>query len=359
MTDLIRYEFSKLFCKKIVYISLTAFGILFSIMLYSWIFGNEWAVTQEGEQLYGNQAAAYNEEIIARYEGKLTDEKVRQILKEFPRINGKDTFDLSNSTYYPIARLFAKTDGTWNGKTVEEVFPQFGRPPLLGRSSRWEAFLYSLTYIFMIGGIITIIVISPVFSEEYSSGMDALILTSRFGKTRCVKAKLIASFLFSLIYTGVILVLAFLTFYLGKGFSGWDADIQLSEMMLYSRIQIPVKCWQAAAALAVLAVLSAMTLTSLVLISSLLSKTPYVSIIVAALIYVVPMLINPSGQTLKKLVLLAPANSIQVSAFLGQQGFWIAGINISMIKATVIVMGLAFITIWILGRKMFGRHQVI
>ena len=29
-------------------------------MLWSWIFGNEWAVTQEGEMIYGTEAERYN-----------------------------------------------------------------------------------------------------------------------------------------------------------------------------------------------------------------------------------------------------------------------------------------------------------
>ena len=55
--------------------------------------------------------------------------------------------DVSNNTYYPVANLFAERDGTWNGKTVQEVFPEFDEPQVLGMSSRWESFLYSMMYL--------------------------------------------------------------------------------------------------------------------------------------------------------------------------------------------------------------------
>ncbi len=199
MGQMVGFEITKLLKKKIVYIALAVFGAIFAMMLYSWIFGNEWAVTQDGTDLYGMDAAAYNREITLRYQGPLTDEKVQEILKEFPRTNGTTTGDVSNNVYYPVARLFANEDGTWNGKTVAEVFPEFSNPPRLGLSTRWESFLYSLMYIVILAGIVLIIVVSPIFSDEYSSGMDALILTSRNGKRQCVKAKIMAAFCLRLV----------------------------------------------------------------------------------------------------------------------------------------------------------------
>ena len=52
MKQLIKFEFSKLLKKKLVFIALGAFALIYATMLWSWIFGNEWAVTQEGCLLY-------------------------------------------------------------------------------------------------------------------------------------------------------------------------------------------------------------------------------------------------------------------------------------------------------------------
>ena len=63
MKQLIKFEFSKLLKKKLVFIALGAFALIYATMLWSWIFGNEWAVTQEGEMIYGTEAERYNTEI--------------------------------------------------------------------------------------------------------------------------------------------------------------------------------------------------------------------------------------------------------------------------------------------------------
>ena len=44
MKQLIKFEFSKLLKKKLVFIALGAFALIYATMLWSWIFGNEWAV---------------------------------------------------------------------------------------------------------------------------------------------------------------------------------------------------------------------------------------------------------------------------------------------------------------------------
>ena len=47
--------------------------------------------------------------------------------------------------------------------------------------------------------------------------MDALILTSRYGKKRCVLAKVISAFCFSITMEAVILLVGFLLFAAGRG----------------------------------------------------------------------------------------------------------------------------------------------
>lgn len=356
MSRLILFELEKIFRKKIVYVTLAIFGVILAFMMYSWIFGSEWAVTPEGEWLYGTEAAAYNEEISLRYQGPLTDGKVQEILKEFPRLDGATTGDVSNHVYYPIGTLFAESDGTWNGKTVSQVFPDFKEPPQLGMSTRWESFLYSMLYMVMLAGIVLIIMISPIFSEEYSSGMDALILTSRYGKHRCAAAKITASFLFALVFVTAILGLGFLAFCAGRGTVGWDGDIQLSELMLYSKIPYPFKCWQAAVAMAGVSIFSMLTLNGLVLVFSAVSRTPFVSIIASAVVYIAPMFINPAEISVKRLVMMMPVNSINVAAVMNLGDF---GRGVSMVWAVGGLMAAAVVFSAVFCRRTFSRHQVV
>ena len=355
MGTLIRFELEKLFRKKIVYVTLAIFGVVYAFMMYSWIFGSEWAVTPEGKWLYGEEAAAYNEDITLRYQGPLTDEKVQEILREFPRLGEATTGDVSNHVYYPVATLFAQSDGSWNGKTVSQVFPDFEEPPMLGMATRWESFLYSMLYMVMLAGIVLIIVVSPIFSDEYSSGMDALILTSRYGRQKCAAAKLIASFVFAFAYVTAVLGLGFLAFYGGRGAAGWDADIQLTEMMLYTNIPYSLKCWQAAAAMAGLSIFSILTLNGMVLVFSAVSRTPFVSIIASAVAYIAPMFFNPGEMAVKRLVLMLPVNAVNVAAILNLGEI---GRKFFMVWAVGILMRAVMVCSVVFCRRTFSRHQV-
>lgn len=359
MGQMVRFEMTKLLKKKIVYITLVVFGVIYAMMLYSWIFGNEWAVTQDGTDLYGLDAAAYNREITLRYEGPLTDEKVQEILQEFPRVDGKTTNHVSNNVYYPVAKLFANEDGTWNGKSVAEVFPEFSNPPRLGMSTRWESFLYSMMYLVILAGIVLIIVVSPIFSDEYTSGMDALILTSRHGRRQCVKAKIMAAFLFA---TGLILLilgLGFSMFLAGGGTAGWDADIQLSEMMVFSRVRQSLTCGRTAILTAAVSICSTWTLTGIVLLFSVISRTSFASIIASAVVYLAPMFINPGGLAAKRIIMMMPVNSLNISGLLNVPGISVSRMELPMIA----LIGAVTITVGLCSayccKRTFSRHQVV
>lgn len=358
MKQLIKFEFSKLIKKKLVFIAICAFTFIYVTMLWSWIFGNEWAVTQEGEQLYGTEAERYNTEITNHFAGPLTDEKVQQILAAFPRTEGKTTGNVSNNTYYPVANLFAERDGTWNGKTVQEVFPEFEEPPVIGMSSRWESFLYSMMYIVLMSGILVVMIISPIFSDEYTSGMDALILTSRYGKKRCVLAKVLSAFCFSVTAEVLILLIGFLMFYAGHGLTGWDADIQLSEMMVFSRIAQPLKCYEAALLTAFLAMVSTLTVTGLTLLFSVICPTSFVSIILAAVTYLAPMFFNPGSEAARRVIMLFPVNSINISGIMTAGGIPAAGLTIPLTAMAGAIAAVVTGAGAVGCRYVFSRHQV-
>ena len=112
MKQLIKFEFSKLIKKKLVLIAIGIFAILYATMLWSWIFGNEWAVTQDGEQLFGAEAEAYNTEITNRFAGPLTDEKVQEILAAFPRTDGRTTYPTTRTIRLRICLRSGMERGT-------------------------------------------------------------------------------------------------------------------------------------------------------------------------------------------------------------------------------------------------------
>ncbi|MBZ9606937.1 ABC transporter permease subunit [Clostridium estertheticum] len=83
--------------------------------------------------------------------------------------------------------------------------------------------------------------LSGVFSEEYSSGMDALILSSKYGKKTIITAKLIASCIYSssiaLIF-GIIPIISSVLCY--GNIDGFDSPMQVLGMYSFSPYHLNV-----------------------------------------------------------------------------------------------------------------------
>ena len=95
-------------------------------------------------------------------------------------------------------------------------------------SKGWESFFNTVPLFFSwFVGLIIMIGVVPVFAEERSSGSDKVLLTTRYGKSRLIRNKIAACFLYATIVFAVFvsfLVLAYIGIY---GTSGLRASIQL------------------------------------------------------------------------------------------------------------------------------------
>jgi len=157
----------------------------------------------------------------------------------------------------------------------------------------------------MIGiGFLLIAALSPVFSEEYDRKMDALILTSRHGKRRCVIAKVTASYLFALLVTGATLLFLTLAFLKSYGLSGGEASIQLSGRYYMREVPYFLTSLGAAGLSLVLWIAGTLILTGVILILSSLCRTAFFTLIASLAFYMVPMLLN--GLVPKELLSLTP-----------------------------------------------------
>lgn len=79
-------------------------------------------------------------------------------------------------------------------------------------------------FLFVIG-----VCIAPVFASEYETGADALLLTTKYGKTRLILAKIAAAVLFCIGYTVPVIGLCAAVLGCTVGFSGMELPVQLWE----------------------------------------------------------------------------------------------------------------------------------
>ena len=358
MWQLILFELKKIFQKKIVYAALA--GTIFSnIIIYSaWgAFGDE-AATMEGEELNGMDAVLYMKEFDRQYEGELSDEKVEELLacqNKMEEMNAVYAYyRCLDITSYVKSRFDAGQEGILS---VDDVFTQeMGNIHFGYHKSFSSAFQYMMNMI-MIMGCVLVIALAPIFSEEYTKGTDALILTTRYGKSKCAKAKIFASFLSSFGILFILIVLNGSMFLATYGTEGWNTSVQIDYLGFLWDIPYEMNYAQFMGYSVFLWFVSYMFLTGMVLILSAFCQSSFVSLIIASVCYVVPMWIHTIMPIWFNAMM--PILQLMVVVVLNIQRIHVFGCNIMPLWIVVSASTAVTIFFCILAKKGFTRHQVM
>ena len=206
MKNLIKFELRKILTKRFAVISVAAVLLLSLILSFSTLH-SMYAFDGNGAEETGKAAVEIDKQIALKYEGKLTDNKVQQMMSEF-----KPTQDLhgmnakyiyQNALQSSVFSHFADIDGNWNGLSVADVFGD--KEIKVGYVNGWLSTSQNMAKIFIVLSLVIILLIAPVFSGEYG-GVDNIILTSKYGKTKCATAKVLASLLSAVFITTLVVI---------------------------------------------------------------------------------------------------------------------------------------------------------
>ncbi len=362
MLTLIYFELRKLLQRRLVWAALLLF-LLMNLLLLTTAVKEQYTYDPvSGQQAYNLAAIQLDKNIAARYGNRLTDTVVQQMLSDFQptaemltRIGGVHVaYIRQNSMQAAVQYHFANADGSWNGQTVAQ---QFGAEPLtIGYVTGWLSFSHCLIKILLMLAILLLIILAPVFSGEYN-GMDQLLLTTRYGRSKCNLAKIAAAFLLSLTLTAAVLLCNLFLARLVLGGDGLDCSILFSGVS-FSEQSIPynITCGAMLGYQILLAFTAVLMLTGIVLLLSALSQSPFVTLIVAAVLLVLPMLL-PVQETssLYPIIVLLPLYQLQFLSLMSLQqwsnGLLYATLAIPVAGCTAIVG-----TLW--AHRQFSRHQV-
>lgn len=208
-------------------------------------------------------------------------------------------------------------------------------------------------------GIVAILVIAivfaPLFSGEYTSGADSLILSSKHGKNLLVKAKLFVMLTFSAGFAAAVTLLSYIECMLIWGTDGARAPIQLSDPNSY----YPFTMAQTAAVYS-LSILGACIMTgALTAFLSSKIKTPFGSIIIMWVIIIAPMMMNVSENITRiyKLFCLLPSNMTAIWFVFDSIQFELFGHSIPTYIFTPIFAVITSIIFAVLAYRCFGKHQ--
>ena len=150
--------------------------------------------------------------------------------------NALPDLDISNGTDFYQARqdkietilndtskdLSAEEKAYWQNMNsqVEEPFQY-------GYFGGWEVII-SAFELLMFAVLAICIVIAPVFSGEYQSGTDAVILSGKYGKTKLTTAKILAALLFGVLAFTLHILVAFAIPLTVFGIDGWNLPLQIN-----------------------------------------------------------------------------------------------------------------------------------
>lgn len=357
MKKLIQFELRKIFAKRLTQISIIAL-LLLSVLFGFSTYQNMYAFDGISEEGSGRKAVEIDKSIAEKYAGILTDEKVQQMMIDF-----KPTGDLHgmnaayiyrNATQSALFRNFSDLDGNWNGLSVSDVFGE--EEIKIGYTYGWLQTSQNMVRIFLVLSLAIAIMTAPVFSGEYG-GLDNIILTSKYGKTKCASAKIVGSIVAALILTTVVSAINLIYAFILYGSSGLDCSILFAPSgLVEGYIPFNITCGTLLKYQILLAFTSAISVTGTTLALSAICRNQMVALVASAAIYLSPIVL-PISETspLFKIVALLPLNHVQFVSLMSV-GQMSSGVLYALfaVPVALMIIGIGIV----ISRKVFARHQV-
>ena len=357
MKKLILFELRKVFSKRLSLVALVGI-LLFSVLISFSTYQNKYAFDGVNAEGSGKTAVEIDKGIAAKYEGILTDEKVQQMMSDFAPTS--DLHGLSAIYVYQNAMQsaafsrFSDKEGNWNGLSVSDVF---GNEEIkIGYVDGWLSTSRNMVRVFVALALAVIIMLAPIFSGEYE-GVDNIILTSKYGKTKCATAKVIAGIITAILTTTLVAAINLLLAFVFYGTEGLDCSILFAPSdYVEAFIPFNITCGTLLKYQILLAFTCTLSVTGITLFLSAISKNQIVALVAAMAIFLFPVLlpiteVNP----LFRLVGLLPIYHVLAISLLSVEQMS----NGMLYAIWAIPAALLFLGVGAgISRRVFAKHQV-
>jgi len=358
MRTLIYFELRKIFSKRLTQAALISV-LLLSILLGFSGYQHKYAFDGKGREGSGKTAVKIDKEIGAKYGGILTDEKVRQMMSDFAPENDLHGMNAAylyqNAMQSAVFARFSDLNGNWNGLSVSDVFGD--EAIRIGYVDGWLSTSQNMAKIFLVLAFVIIIMTAPVFCGEYG-GVDSLILTSKYGRTKCMAAKAAAGMIAAIAAAGVAVFVNFLPALVLYGGGGLGCSI-LFAPVTYVEGYIPfnITCGTLLKYQILLAFTGAVGVTGMTLVISAVSKNQLAALAASAAIYIFPAILPVSEKNpLFRYLGLLPLYHAQFTSLMSVEqmsnGMLYA---IWAVPAALILAGLGCV----ISGRIFAHHQVV
>ena len=185
-------------------------------------------------------------------------------------------------------------------------------------------------------------------------------MTGKYGKTKCITAKIMASFTFSVVLTILTVFIPVLFMLWQYGTEGFEASLQFGSRGLFWEVPWEVSCFHGFLLVVVFGIAGAVLLSSFVLLVSAAVSSSFVSVLISILIYVLPIvLIFRFGLlSFDQFLAIMPSGDFNVAMLLAMQGISVTGNEIPMWSINLLLTAAGVLAVLLGGRKIFGGHQV-
>lgn len=315
---LYKIELYKICSKKLFLLS--ALASLAILVLYFWSFVMDIDSTIDGVRYEGYQAVRMDRKITEEFRGVLTDQKITQIVEKYGFPNGvyEDYNRFFNRNYLNSFVMHNFSDGYFHdsddyhvgtctypiaktelGKASEAT----GKTLMLEYSYGWYVLTEVLKLGCILGMVLTLFAIAPVFSEESYMNTQQILFTTKEGKTKDITAKILAGMTVAIGMYAVIVILDFVLVWAIFGLDGWNNCFYFLIMEMrslwafnnYSNMSTwYMKDFMALALCACL--IGILETAAITLYFSAHCSSPFQSVITSALCLVAPFCLNLVGR---------------------------------------------------------------
>lgn len=239
-----------------------------------------------------------------------------------------------------------------------EMYQKVRRPFYNDYYDGWFNFCFGYSeFAAIILGAAVVILLSPVFSGEYSAGMDGIILSSKYGKNKTIKAKLLVSSGFTVCLYVISALLNSILYAAFFGVTGSGCNIQVNGNYMVS--PYPLTYLQLYWAVLLMGLIGSLLLCAVTIFISAKCRSPFLSLILSAVVLYLPA-VNLSGISLSadKILKLFPIHLLSSPALFETGIFY--NLFGHPIPQPIVMVGVAAIcsaAFFFAAYRSFRQHQ--
>ena len=393
MLDLVRFELKKLLARRTSQV--VAVGVLALLCVIMALNVVQTKTRSDAGEIVGGTAAIAQQKARAEaHEGVLTVERVQEEVAAYKALafskvdpaqveglNAEAAYTLMNEAYsedefraiYDTYFSYLLSPWITGGLEQYQVAAQLGdedvaglywtdkqagvgEPLAYGYAGGWADVMACIGFL-AFAMVAVCVVLTPVFAGEYQDRTDAVLLAARYGRSKLVAAKIVASLLFATAYfalaTAVIMGVALAFF----GAEGGDLPVQVLGLGIPYNLTMAEATWTAVG-LGYLMTLGLAGLT--LLLSSKLRSQLAIFAACAALIFLTGMIPSGGSGALQHVLYLFPINALNDQVLYNALVSYPVGpLVIDLVGLLAVAYALVLVVCAPLAARAFRRHQVM